>query len=143
MPIVVTYDADTETIEDNDRNRIVLAFKRLGWEHVGGSAFRYPKLDAGPHPSEDWFNHVIPALMFFRAMVEKKKITLKRFTIEAHSSPGSGKAGADLLSAADITMYEPLHTDTQVRMSDATQAVLSEARLRQWIQAVAEEAPGS
>src|SRR5580658_7868405 len=107
MPIVFTYDADTATIDNNDRTRIRLAFRRLGWEHIGGSAFRYPTLDAGDHPSEDWFNHVIPAPMFFRAIVEKRGVTVPRFTIEAHSSGGSGAAGADIEAAAAIDYYDP------------------------------------
>lgn len=142
MPVVLTYDADSNTIDPNDRTRLSLAFQRFGWEHIGGSAFRYPRIEQGSHPSEDWFNHVVPALMFFRALVEKKKVTIKRFTIEAHSSPGSGKAGADIATFAKIKMYEPTHSDTGQPLSTKTKAVLSAQRLRAWVSAAQEEIPG-
>lgn len=143
MPVVVTFDVDTESTNSNDRNRVLLAFQRFGWEHIGGSAYRYPKLAAGAHPSEDWFNHVIPALMFFRAVVEKHGVVVSRFTIEAHSSPGSGDAGADIAKADAIQMYEPTRTDDGKPLSDETKKLLSESRLRKWVKAVSDEAPGN
>ena len=64
MPITVTFDVDRPTSQE--LNRIRGFFERLGWEHLGNNAYRYPKLH-GQHPTEDWFNHVIPALMLLRA----------------------------------------------------------------------------
>ena len=70
MPITVSFDIETDSIQDaNDRTRIQVCFLRLCWEHIGGSSWRYPSLGAQP-ASEDWFNHVIPALMYFRSIVE-------------------------------------------------------------------------
>ena len=60
---------------------------RLGWEHLGGSAYRYPKLGA-EHPVEDWFNHVIPALMLFRTLLRDNEIEVSKFTIDVQSSAG-------------------------------------------------------
>ena len=64
MPITVTFDIDRPTSQE--LNRIRGFFERLGWEHLGNTAYRYPKLH-GQHATEDWFNHVIPALMLLRA----------------------------------------------------------------------------
>jgi hypothetical protein len=144
VPIVLTYDAESASIDPNDRTRLSLVFRRLGWEHIGGSAFRYPALDSGPHPSEDWFNHVIPALMFFRALIEKRDVTLKRFTIEAHSSAGSGASGAELCEAGSIPYYDPTADDTKTgtTVAESTAKLLSEATLRAWISAVSDAVPG-
>src|SRR5260370_38319347 len=64
MPITVTFDIRKPTAAE--LNRLRGLFERLGWEHLGNTAYRYPKLH-GQHPAEDWFNHVIPALMLPRA----------------------------------------------------------------------------
>ncbi len=60
MPVILTLDV--ENAGPGEHNRIQSAFERLGWEALGGTAYRYPKLGA-EQPTEDWFNHVIPALM--------------------------------------------------------------------------------
>ncbi len=63
MPITVTFDIQRPTPQE--LNRIRGFFERLGWENLGNTAYRYPKLH-GQHPTEGWFNHVIPALMLLR-----------------------------------------------------------------------------
>ena len=111
MPITITFDIETASVTDtNDRNRIYAAFERLGWENTGGSAWRYPALGS-ENPSEDWFNHVVPALMYFRSMVEHAGLNVTTFTVDAHSEAGfRGKQlpniGAAIQSAADIEMYD-------------------------------------
>jgi hypothetical protein len=133
MPITITFDIDQESLHDaNDRNRISICFTRLGWEHIGGSAWRYPAL--GTHNvSEDWFNHVIPALMYMRSLVEHAGLEVYRFTIDAHSEAGHrGRAeqqiGQPIHSADEIQMYETGEND----------AVLSEQRLRTFIRDAAD-----
>ena len=128
MAIVVTFDLDQAT-DNNDRNRIRVAFQRLGWESVGGSAFRYPRI-GDDHPSEDWFNHVIPALMYFRSLVLKREITVTRFSIDTNSSAGhSGAVGAAILDVDAIRYYPP----------SSTPEVLSEDRLKDWLKTCANE----
>lgn len=130
MPITVTFDIEQASFKDsNDRTRIIAAFTRLGWEHIGGSAWRYPSLGT-QNPSEDWFNHVIPALMYFRSLVVHGNLDAYNFTIDAHSEAGhrGGKqppVGQPIHPAANITMY-PANSD----YDDA----LSEPRLRKFIQ---------
>ena len=65
MPVTITFDIEDASVQDvNDRGRIYASFQRFGWENIGGSAWRYPALGS-QNISEDWFNHVIPALMYF------------------------------------------------------------------------------
>jgi len=88
MPITVTFDF--ERPDGNELNRLRGAFERLGWEHLGNTAYRYPKLHGG-HPTEDWFNHVIPALMLLRSFarhVVASGRSIKKFSIDVQSSTG-------------------------------------------------------
>src|SRR5436189_6282531 len=109
MPITLTFDIDGDSIHDpNDRNRIIACFDRFGWEHVGGSAWRYPALGTA-NVSEDWMNHVVPALMYFRSLVEHAGLNVYNFTIDAHSEAGHRGGtvpplGEPIRSGATITM---------------------------------------
>lgn len=88
MPITVTFDISEPVSQE--LNQIRGVFERLGWEHLGNTAYRYPKLH-GEHPTEDWFNHVIPALMLLRAFachaVDQGR-TLEKFSIDVQTSTG-------------------------------------------------------
>ena len=134
MPITLSFDIEQASIQDpNDRMRIELAFKRFGWEHVGGSSWRYPALGTDQHPSEDWFNHVIPAMMYFRSLVAHSGMNVTKFTIDAHSEAGyRGTAappiGQPIQAGGAVSMYAP-------NMAPATEAILSEQRLKQFFQA--------
>jgi hypothetical protein len=131
MPITLSFDIEQASVQDtNDRMRIELAFRRLGWEHIGGSSWRYPALGTDEHPSEDWFNHVVPALMYFRSLVSHSGMNVTKFTLDAHSEAGfRGTAtlpiGQPIRTAATMTPYAP-------NLAPATEAILSEARLRQF-----------
>jgi hypothetical protein len=88
VPITVTFDIVSPT--SAELNQIRGLFERLGWEHLGNTAYRYPKLH-GQHPTEDWFNHVIPALMLLRAFARHAMATgrnLDKFSIDVQSSTG-------------------------------------------------------
>ena len=57
---------------------------------VANTAYRYPKFH-GQHPTEDWFNHVVPALMLLRTFARYAAATgrnLTKFTIDVQSSTG-------------------------------------------------------
>lgn len=135
MPITLTFDIDNKSITDtNDRTRIIACFQRFGWEHIGGSAWRYPALGT-ENVSEDWFNHVILALAYFRSIVCHGNLSVYNFTIDAHSEAGHrGGAkpplGQPIQQAADITLYPANPT---------YDGVLSEQRLRDFIQAGADQ----
>jgi hypothetical protein len=129
MPITLSFDIEQASIQDpNDRMRIELAFKRFGWEHVGGSSWRYPALGTDEHPSEDWFNHVVPAMMYFRSLVSHSGMRATKFTIDAHSEAGyrgtpAQTIGQPIQKGVAINMYAP-------NMAPATENILSEQRLR-------------
>jgi len=136
MPITVSFDIETNSIQDpNDRTRIQVSFLRLGWEHIGGSSWRYPRLGAQP-ASEDWFNHVIPALMYFRSIVEHSGMSVYRFTVDVQSSAGyRGDAqppiGTGIQPNGQIQTYAP-------GLSPEREAYLSDQRLREFIAAAAQ-----
>ncbi|WP_143068443.1 hypothetical protein [Azotobacter beijerinckii] len=135
MPITLTFDIENASIADtNDRTRIIACFQRFGWEHIGGSAWRYPALGT-ENVSEDWFNHVIPALAYFRSIVCHGNLDVYNFTIDAHSEAGHrGRAnpplGEPIQQASDITLYQANPTYDRV---------LSEQRLRGFVQACADQ----
>ena len=134
MPITLTFDIEQASIKDgNDRTRIIAAFTRLGWEHIGGSAWRYPALGS-QNASEDWFNHVIPALMYFRSLVEHANLDVYNFTIDAHSEAGHRSkhnpvVGQPIKHSASITTYAAI---------SEYDAALSDSRLRKFIKDAAD-----
>lgn len=94
MPVLLTYEIEKGS--STEHNRVQSFLERLGWESLGGSSYRYPKLGSTV-PTEDWFNHVVPALMLFRAFVlrmNSKGKRLKKFSLDVQTStgcnPGSG-----------------------------------------------------
>lgn len=110
MPILVTFDIRSPSPQE--LNRIRGFFERLGWEHLGNTAYRYPKLH-GQQQTEDWFNHVIPALMMLRTFARHAAATgraLRKFTLDVQSSTGFnlvGNIGVPPLSADQIDYSQP------------------------------------
>ena len=85
MPITISYDL-SNVQNGNDRTYIRSMLERFNWRRLGGSVFRYEGIpDATGTLQEDWLNHVVPALMFFRSYILAKSITLARFTIDTSS----------------------------------------------------------
>jgi hypothetical protein len=110
MPIIVTFDISRPN--PRELNRLRGLFERLGWEHLGNTAYRYPKLHS-EHPAEDWFNHVIPALMLLRAFARFAATTgrdIRKFSIDVQSSTGfdpETAVGTPPLPAGQITFSRP------------------------------------
>jgi hypothetical protein len=110
LPIIVTFDLSNPA--PSDLNRIRGFFERLGWEHLGNTAYRYPKL-YGQHPTEDWFNHIIPALMLLRAFAQFAPSTgcaVEKSSIDVQSSTGYNPVtdvGTLPLPSAQITFSQP------------------------------------
>jgi hypothetical protein len=100
MPITVTFDLEQPL--SVDLNRIRSALERLGWERLGNTAYRYPKLHS-EHQTEDWFNHVIPGLMILRVFAlsaSNSGTTVKKFSIDCQSSTGyNPQTGVGVLPA--------------------------------------------
>jgi hypothetical protein len=110
LPIVVTFDLSRP--RPRELNRIRGAFERLGWEHLGNTAFRYPPLGAQPQ-AEDWFNRVGPALMILKAssrFAAPEGRGIVRFTLDAQTSTGfshEAEVGTPPLSANEIDYSRP------------------------------------
>lgn len=76
--ITLTFDMEKPNkANSNDHQELRSALERFNWMRMGGSVFIY----AGA----DWLNEVVPALMFFRSFVLKRKIKLQKFTLHADS----------------------------------------------------------
>lgn len=109
MPVVFTFDISGAP--NTDYNQIQSFFERFGWQNLGGTAWRYPRLGAElDHPVEDWFNHVIPALMLFRCYAVDGEGVLTRFTLDVHSSAGMNpetEFGTPPLASEQINLYQP------------------------------------
>jgi hypothetical protein len=111
MPVTVTFDLIRPT--PVELNRLRGAFERLGWEHLGNTAYRYPRLGSGPEPPEDWFNHVLPALMLLRAFARQAEADgrgLRKFSLDTQSSTGFdpvAAVGAPPLAAAAVQLVQP------------------------------------
>lgn len=126
MPITVTFDITGPS--PAELNRIRGFFERLGWERLGQTAYRYPKLH-GQHPAEDWFNHVIPALMLLRAFARHlldSGRNIEKFSIDVQSSTGFNPLtgiGNPPLPANQITYSQPSRAGQAFGMQN----------LRQWV----------
>ena len=109
MPIVFTFDISGAP--SAERNRIQSFFERFGWQNLGGSAYRYPRLGAErEHPVENWFNHVIPALMLFRVYVVDSGRELTSYTLDIQSSAGMNPDtgfGTPPETGHEINLYSP------------------------------------
>lgn len=125
MPIVLTFDLDTEHSDTNDYARLKSMFERFGWQSLGGTAYRYPRLGTD-QPVEDWLNHVVPALMLFRTYIALHPQSLRTFTLDANASSGFNPDtdfGHAPSNGQQISLYEPA-TNRQH---------FGESQLRQWI----------
>ena len=128
MPITATYDVTD--LDQNDRSRIRSAFERFGWEHIGGSTFRYPAF-AHTGDFEDWLNCVVPAFHFFRSFVLSKEVTLSAFTLDTHSSScfKNRVAGAAPEDGGLLPLVPP------------TNGQMGEQPLRDWVSKTAQSIP--
>lgn len=110
MPVTFSYELDKP---GPAQQQIDAFFERLGWERVGADSYRYPSLDAEDATAtpEDWFNHIVPALMLFRCYVLSHRLIVKAITLDAHSSTGYRRErsiGAPPQAAEYIKLREPL-----------------------------------
>lgn len=100
MPVVFSYDFDGA--DSWHLNKLQCMLERLGWERVGGTAYRYPPLSNTP-ATEDWFNRVVPALMLFRAHVLAHSLQLSKFSLDIQTSTG--------LNVAATVGVAPIHAN--------------------------------
>jgi hypothetical protein len=125
MPVVTTFAiVGALPVE---RNRIQSFFERFGWENLGGSSYRYPKLGTDDQPVEDWFNHVVPALMLFRSYIITSGRMLSKCTIDVQTSTGyspNTDYGNPPMGGGEVSLYQP------------TNAQFGERNLREWLSGI-------
>lgn len=126
MPVVFTFDI--EGAETTERNRIQSFFERFGWENIGGSAYRYPRLGTTDQPVEDWFNHIIPALMLFRTYVISSERTLKKFTLDVQSSSG--------FSPSSEYGHKPTNDTDEFDLYDPNNNSFGKKKLEDWLNGI-------
>lgn len=127
MPVMLSYNLTGHQGINNTHIQSML--ERFGWENVGGSSYRYPPLDdrSTPRP-EDWFNHVVPALMLFRAYVLKQGLTVSHFSLDASVSTGfNGRHGA-------VPQDDP-------GLAQPNNGAFGEKNLRDWLSAATAAVP--
>jgi len=110
MPVVLSFDVTGA--EASETARVRSFFERLGWEDLGANTFRYPRIGKPgvESPPEDWFNHVVPALMLFRAFALAAPHRVNSVTLDVNSSTGYRRAssyGTPPLGADEISLFEP------------------------------------
>ena len=108
MPITFSFELKAKP----EQVQIGTLFERFGWERLGAETYRYPRLAAEREPAaqEDWFNHVVPALMLFRCYVLTHRLVVTNITLDAQTSTGYRRAaelGNPPLPAEEIRLYEP------------------------------------
>jgi hypothetical protein len=81
--------------------------------------FRYDGIvDTAGDRTEDWLNHVVPALMFFRSFILSRNLNLSTFTVDAHSvamldlSDPAAPVGAAPIGGAAIPMAVPTNAQS-------------------------------
>lgn len=112
MPVTISYDLTS--VKSNDRTYIRSMLERFHFKRLGGSVFRYSGVpDHDGIVYEDWLNHIVPAVMFFRSYILAKKIKLKFLTIDANSismldhSDRLALLGARPASGSKLVLKEP------------------------------------
>ncbi len=127
MPITFTYDIEAAEDRSDDRARINLSFRRFGWESLGGSSWRFPKLARQALSTEDWMNHVIPALMVFKAIVISQKLNVQSYSLDGSVHSGvrtdNDIIGSKIAASHEVELFDP-------NVKEARSAKLSESRLR-------------
>lgn len=134
-PVPVTLSYDITTPDNNQRTYIRSALERFHWRRLGGSVFRYDGVVVNGERVEDWLNHVIPALAFFRAYVQQHNIALNAFTIDAHSV-----AMLDL-SDPQAPFGAGIQDGTALILATPTNPQSSESALRAFVNGVSAAAP--
>ena len=128
MPVVFTFDI--EGAPPVERNRIQSFFERFGWQNIGGSSYRYPRLGTTDQPVEDWLNHIIPALMLFRTYILSSRRRVPLFTIDVQSSAGYSQ------TTLQGTRARPGNGNRRMTLYPPANNAFGEANLRDWLDSV-------
>ena len=133
MPVVFTFDI--EGAPPQERNRIQSFFERFGWENIGGSSYRYPRLGTRDQPVEDWFNHVVPALMLFRTYILSSGRRVNRFTLDTQSSSGFNRNSQPVFGRAPVRGRRR-NGNRYIRLYQPRNGAFGEANLLDWLDGI-------
>lgn len=109
MPVTFSFELEGA---GEEQAQLGSFFERFGWERLGSNTYRYPRLasESARAALDDWFNHVVPALMLFRCQVLRQRLVLREFTLDAASSTGYRRGvevGSPPLRAENIRLRQP------------------------------------
>jgi hypothetical protein len=137
MPVTFSFEIDAAPYVSN---QIGSLFERLGWERLDARTLRYPRMDEQADGKlENWFNHVVPALMLFRSYVLTKGLAVKSLTLDARSSTGYRRdsgIGSPPLQAEQVPLYEPSPTRSQDGGAADEHSSEEWALLAEWLRGV-------
>lgn len=126
MPITVSFDIRDTRNNTDDRRKINLAFERCGFEHIGGSTWRFPKLGE-PDDQADFMNYGLLALDYFKTLVAARGIQVPKLIVQVHFEVAYNcQAAAPFLKGADLSLDLP-------EEYGPSQAKLSESRLKKYV----------
>jgi hypothetical protein len=135
MPVTFSFELDAAPYESNQIGAFI---ERLGWERLDTKTFRYPRMGQRPGDElEDWFNHVVPALMFFRSYVLTRHLTVKALTLDARSSTGYRResgSGSPPLQADQVRLFEPSERRSDERAAPNSHSSEEWALLAEWLE---------
>ena len=120
MPVTMSYDLTGAPIQD--RNYLRSMLERFHWNRLGGSVFRYDGIAHSGTKQEDWLNHIVPALMFFRSYILSKNLKLKFFTVDASSTSFLDHSDPKSLfgTAPEAGPQLPLASPTNTQSAEST-----------------------
>lgn len=134
MPVTFSFEIDGAPYESNQIGSLI---ERLGWERLDAKTYRYPRLgERADSELEDWFNHVVPALMLFRSYVLTKRLAVKALTLDARSSTGYRRdlgVGSPPLQAEQVRLYEPSPARSEDGRSEDGHSSEEWALLAEWL----------
>lgn len=137
MPVTFSFEIDAAPYVSNQIGSLI---ERLGWERLDASTYRYPRLgEQADGEREDWFNHVVPALMLFRSYVLTKHLAVKALTLDAVSSTGYRRdsgVGSPPLQAEQVRLYEPSPAKSEEGAPDNGHSSEEWALLAEWLRGV-------
>ena len=134
MPGTFCFELDAAPYASNQIGSLI---ERLGWERLDARTYRYPRLsDRTAGELEDWFNHVVPALMLFRSYVLTKHLPVKALTLDVQSSAGYRReagVGSPPLQAEHVRLYEPSPPESEAGEAEGRGSSEEWALLADWL----------
>jgi len=134
MPVTFSFEIDAAPYVSNQIGSLI---ERLGWERLDAGTLRYPRMgERSGVELEDWFNHVVPALMLFRSYVLTKGLAVKSLTLDAQSSTGYRREsgiGSPPMQTEQVRLFEPSPARTEGGVAADEHSSEEWALLAEWL----------